>query len=1666
MATENQGKTGDVYLRARLDTAPLADDANQGKAIVKDFANSVTTDTATAGKSIANLGGSANNITRLNFAFEGVTDSVKKMVADSGVGLQAFVKQIQNSAASTGAVTQAIADKFEARAILKGFDPAVVQPYLAGLRQLADENKRVAEVVAYEANAQKQAANERAKGVAQLNNFALSAQAARIELLAFGKTAAEKFQIRAEILGIDKNKATQQIIADLKAAQAQADAAAGSVAKNLTPALAGSALQGKALNAALRQVPAQFTDIIVSLQGGQAPLTVLLQQGGQLKDVFGGVGAAAQALGKYVVGLINPLSVTAVAIGALGVVAYKASEDAKAFGKAIAETGNKSGTTVGELKDIATAIGATGVGASAASEALTKFVGAGVKANDSLRSFTQTAIDLERNGGQAVEKTAEKFAELAKEPLSATLKLNESLGYVTQSLYEQIKALERSGDAAGAAALAQGAYEQALKAQEAALLSQRGPIDTATRYWADYFNSLVDGARYATSAILGIPKTGSQQNADDRAKLAVYEKSYSPDDKDVIALKEKIRVYDYLVAAQKASTKAEQDRIEVLKLSAKYDASDFSNDKLAKRNLFLIENAKLLAAGAIDYTKYTDRVAAFDKANQKSASTTENLGASIASYIKQQRDLLTEQLDGDQKLTASDKLRIEGLRKIEDALGKKALTQAQATQLQKQLNVEVERSIEVERIAADARDSSNYAKYLADQDKAIDKIKEDVAQEKLRIEQMGLSKVALADLMALRLEDDAALLERNANRAIALGLEGEDTRLMLEKAKALRELAEARRAGADKEASLDRDKAATKAAEDAVKAWQKASDKIEQDITDALMRGFESGKGFAENLRDTLENMFKTMVLRPIIKATVQGGLEAVGLGGPLGASSGINSLTGAKSISDAINGGFTTLGASVTTGINSFATSAAGQKLGLSSMSGVGPTAGSSAGGYALPTANTSAFASAAGTVAIAAAISYVGAEISMAISKGNKLFGIDAGTGGGIFGAGFGLAARIFGEGDTKVNEQGIRGTIGTAGSNTGRYTVTQQDRGWFGGDGIEGDGKNGGFTPDSRLNAQMSLTVAGITETAKAYAAAIGASSTAINGFTKSIDISTKDLTQAQIDEKLAGVFAGFANDLANTILASNGPSTYVREGEATSATLQRLATSLTAVNSAFETLDTALLQVSVAGAGSASKIIDAFGGLEKFTQSIGSYFDNFYSDAEKRANTVNSITNSLNGAGGNFTAEGISNLTRDAYRAIVEETKTNLGADSPLYVALINASGAFASIVPAVSDAAKVVRSLADIANERTGLQDQLDELTLTNVQLLDKQRNALDESNQSLFDQVQTAIAAKTAAEELADAQAEAAAAAEDLAARATAAFESAFASLSDRNTGLQVRLLTAQGNTAGATKLQRDTDLAKLLEGVTDTGKIAQITEAFNKNSALEDFITALEETNRAAEQAARASEQAARASEQAADAATRSAEQIKSAWQSVADSLFDEVKRIRGLMGGSSAQSFAGAQAAFSITAAQAAAGDQSAAKLLPGLSQALLTLTEAQATSLLQLRAIQGQTAGTLEKLGGQYATQFGLTIPKLSTGTNYVPDDMLAMIHKGEAVVPAAYNPGNGGAGNAQMVAELQALRGAIAALQKAADKTADASATTSKTLLNVTLGGVAMQTQVAA
>ena len=84
---------------------------------------------------------------------------------------------------------------------------------------------------------------------------------------------------------------------------------------------------------AMSMIPAQMTDIVVGLSTGQSPFMVLMQQGGQLKDMFGGIGPAIKGVGTYIIGLVNPYSVAAAAVGLLTYAVYQNRQEIDAATK-------------------------------------------------------------------------------------------------------------------------------------------------------------------------------------------------------------------------------------------------------------------------------------------------------------------------------------------------------------------------------------------------------------------------------------------------------------------------------------------------------------------------------------------------------------------------------------------------------------------------------------------------------------------------------------------------------------------------------------------------------------------------------------------------------------------------------------------------------------------------------------------------------------------------------------------------------------------------------------------------------------------------------------------------------------------------------------------------------------------------------------------------------------------------------------------------------------------------------------------------------------------------------------------------------------------------------------------------------------------------------------
>lgn len=412
-------------------------------------------------------------------------------------------EQTRIAAEAAGSMAKA----FEIKADMRGVDAAALAPAIANLRQyessLSVAKAKEAELAAQNAFATKAA---QAQQLSKASEYARwwTAELEKVEVAEQKLAADNSFiaSLREQSEAIGKTRAD---LLELKAAQlGLTTQAAPHIAKlrESENAIGGVGMSARATAAAMAQVPLQFQDIVVSLQGGQAPLTVLLQQGSQLVGTFGGVSAATKAMGAYMLGLVNPLTAVAAAVAVLGLAYYQGSKEIDAYRMALILSGNQAGTSVEQLNQMAKAMsGAVGTQGAAAA-GLAEMAKNSKVGSDKLQEFTTTAILWQKSTGQAVSETAKQFADLAKDPLKASLALNEQINHLTASVYDQIKALEEQGRTEEAAAVAQQAYSDAMTSRREELVQNLGYIERAV-------NMITSGAKQMWDAVLGIGRTAS-----------------------------------------------------------------------------------------------------------------------------------------------------------------------------------------------------------------------------------------------------------------------------------------------------------------------------------------------------------------------------------------------------------------------------------------------------------------------------------------------------------------------------------------------------------------------------------------------------------------------------------------------------------------------------------------------------------------------------------------------------------------------------------------------------------------------------------------------------------------------------------------------------------------------------------------------------------------------------------------------------------------------------------------------------------------------------------------------------------------------------------------------------------------------------------------------------
>lgn len=449
-------------------------------------------------------------------------------------------------------------------------------------------------------------------------------------------------------------------------------------------------------------------------------------------------------------------------------------------------------------------------------------------------------------------------------------------------------------------------------------------------------------------------------------------------------------------------------------------------------------------------------------------------------------------------------------------------------------------------------------------------------------------------------------------------------------------------------------------------------DKMVTDVTEAITTGlFEGGKSGSAKLRNIIEAELQKPIT--IFIRAVVGDI----LGGSSGATASGGSSGALSSISSVL-GNISAVSGALGTGLAAGFTNAltgtfAGSLSAAGSLIGTGSMAGISAGiGMGL------------GTL-----MPYIGV-IAALPAIADALFG------GGIVDSGIG----------GKFSSTGFSG-----------YTYKTEDGGLLGNDDTYRK------VMSSDMQAQLSNSFSAMKNGVIDLAKSLNLATTDIEKYTKNIEFSTVGLSKAEISEKFTTMFTNMSNSMAQKLLGSyqdfevkvkqwtfgegsgggSGGSgsgggrltevtkierrwvagEYMKLGETAIEALTRLSSSLKSVNTFLENTNDNLLEFSLKGADVASSLVELFGGVDNFNSVSGSYYQQFFSDQERLTKGQELLSNAFEDLNISMPS------TVAAYRQLVESQDLTTESGRETFTALLTLSSAFYGIKTAAEEAASTI-----------------------------------------------------------------------------------------------------------------------------------------------------------------------------------------------------------------------------------------------------------------------------------------------------------------------------------------------------------------------------------------
>ena len=595
----------------------------------------------------------------------------------------------------------------------------------------------------------------------------------------------------------------------------------------------------------------------------------------------------------------------------------------------------------------------------------------------------------------------------------------------------------------------------------------------------------------------------------------------------------------------------------------------------------------------------------------------------------------TEQLNFNADTTKKDAAAAKELKERLDLL--KTAEEAQITVL-KTLNKE--RQDEVEKIK-----------------KRTEEVKREIEKQREANDAMRYSTDELNKREVASLRDAAATIRRNLETSAGIQLDKASTQAMREQAAALDELANEKAKGSTLEL-------ARKTADE----WKKSAEQIYESLTDALLRAFETGKGFGRAFVDTLKNMLQTLILQPLLKAIL------APVAGAIGSLFGVTAAAG-------------TGGASGGVGLGGMLTSLKS----VFSSNSLTAWGGGLLGGYMGGKLISGQYGSGATVMAGTGIGALVGGPLGALV--------------GGLIG---GVVNRLFGRGPKKITEKGIVGDV-IGGEFDGQLYADWKRKG-----GLFRKSKRGTdySAMDDDLAASMSAAGAEVYAGVSDYARMLGLATDGLASINHHLRVTLTD-DEAENERRIKAAFQEYGDKLAGNFSEVLRP--FQEVGETLSGTLERLAV-LQAFSETLNGLGGVFSRVAALGVRAREDLVAMAGGIEALAAKANAFVTGYYSEEEQAGIGARALLAQLSAAGIDGGALG----SRAEMRALVEAVDVSTSAGREQLVALLDVAENFLPIAQYLEENGKTLAQLAEAAPQTALLQSVLDD---TEIQTEYQERTA-------------------------------------------------------------------------------------------------------------------------------------------------------------------------------------------------------------------------------------------------------------------------------------------------------------------------------------------------------